>query len=180
MYNNVLLMHVQYNDRFCGSNGCTVCCEKVQTLNSGECSELVGTLTSPTKMLEDERLADDVQAIDITKAERRYETTNMMLFNNGHDVTVMNTSATQLTMQQPVVSSLDPVWPVSDTTTACQNNLYLATDIQSIVLSQSKAVTIYPYFSSCTLEVSITSYIAMHAHKIREYRNKYIVTIHNA
>jgi len=100
-------------------------------------------------MLEDKRLVD-VQAIGIAKAERRYETTNMMLFNNGYDVTVMNTSTTQLTMQQPVVSSLDPVWPVSDTTTACQDNLYLTTDIQSIVLSQSKAgkYSIYPYFSS--------------------------------
>ena len=46
-----------------------------------------------------------------------------VLFNNGYDVTVMNTSATQLTMQQPVVSSLDPVWPVSDTTIACQGNI---------------------------------------------------------
>jgi len=131
-------------NRFCNSNGSIVCCEKEQALNSGECSELVGALTSPTKMLEDKRLAD-VPAVDITKAERirlRYETTNMMLFNNGHDVTIMNT--TQLH------SSLDPVWPTSDTTTACQDSL-ISTDIQS-----HKAVkySIHPYFSS-TLEVSI-------------------------
>jgi len=145
-------------NRFCNSNGNIVCCEKEQTLNSGECSELAGTLTSPTKILEDERLAD-AQTVGSAKTERRYEITNMMLFNNGYDVTVMNTSTTQLTMQQPVVSSLDPVWPVSDTTTVCQDNS-IATDIQSVVLSQSKAVkySIYPYFSS-TLEVSIYSYI---------------------
>jgi len=154
--------------RFCSSNGSTVCCEKEQTLNSKECSELAGTLTSPTKMLEDKRLAD-VQAVGITKAdhERRYETTNMVLFNNGYYVTIMNSSATQQTMQNPVVNS-----PVCDTTTGCQDNLIIliSTDIQSIVLSQSKAVkySIYPYFSS-TLEVSIYiySYMFDHAHKIQ-------------
>ena len=87
-------------------------------------------------MLEDERLAD-AQAVGIVKVERiyRYDTTNMMLFNNGYDVTVMITSATQLTMQQPVVSSLDPVH---------LDNL-ISTDIH---------YSIYPYFSS-TLEVSM-------------------------
>jgi len=131
-------------NRFCSSNGSIVYCEKEQTLNSGECSELAGTLTSPTKMLEDKRLVD-VPAAGIAKAERirlRYKTENMMLFNNGHDVTIMNT--TQLH------SSLDHAWPASDTTTACQDNL-ISTDIQSY-----KAVkySIHPYFSS-TLEVSI-------------------------
>ena len=133
-------------NRFCSSNGSIVCCEKEQTLNSKECSELAGALTSPVKMLEDKRLAD-VPAVGIAKAERirlRYETTNMMLFNNGYDVTIMNT--TQLH------SSLDPVWPASDTTAACQDSL-ISTDTQS-----HKAVkySIHPYFSS-TPEVS--SYI---------------------
>jgi len=101
-------------------------------------------------MLEDKRLAD-VPVVGIAKAERirlRCETTNMMLFNNGYDVTVMNTSITQLH------SSLDPVWPASDTTTACQNIL-ISTDIQ-----RHKAVkySIHPYFSS-TLEVSICLFI---------------------
>jgi len=58
----------------------------------------------------------------------------MMLFNNGCDVT-MNASTTQLTIQQPVVSSLDPVH---------LDNL-ISTDIH---------YSIYPYFSS-TLEVSM-------------------------
>jgi len=70
-------------------------------------------------------------------AERRYKTTNMMLFNNGYDVTVMNTSTTQLTMQhylQPVVSNL-AVWPDSDTTTVCQDNsILISTYIHSVML----------------------------------------------
>jgi len=152
-------------NRFCSSNGSIACCEKEQTLNSKECSELTGTLTSPTKMSKDERLAD-VGAVGIAKAdhERRYATTNMMLFNNGYDVTVIDTSTTQLTMQHPVVGS-----PVSDTTTstACQDNLIIliSTDIQSVVLSQSKVVkySIYPYFSS-TLEVSIAIAICLIMH----------------
>jgi len=139
-------------NRFCNPNGSIVYCEKEQILNSKEYSELARTLTLPTKMIENERLAD-VQAIGI----------NMMLFNNGYDVTIMNTSGTQLIMQ-PVVSSLDPV---SDTTTACQNNLItlISIDIQSIVLSQSKAMkySIYPYFSS-TLEVSIAIAICLITH----------------
>jgi len=123
-------------------------------------------------MLEDERLADVQAVAGIAKVERRYATKNMMLFNNGYYVTVMNTSTTQLTMQQPVVVSL--VWPVSDATTACQDNLYLTTDIQSIVLSQSKAgkYSIYPYFSS-TLEVSSYNYMRSHMHVCMIMHTKY-------
>ena len=139
---------------FCNSNGSTVYCEKEQTLNSGECSELAGTLTSPTNMLEDKRLAADVPAIGIVQAER---TTNMILFNNGYVVTIMDTSTTQLIIQQPAVSSVDPVWPVSDTTIACQDNSIISTstDIHSVVLSPTKIVkhSIYHYFSS-TFEVN--------------------------
>jgi len=67
-FGGVLLKNAE--NRFCNSNRSIDCCEKEQTLNSKECSELAGTLTSPTKILEDRRLAD-VQAVGITKAERR-------------------------------------------------------------------------------------------------------------
>ena len=64
--------------------------EKEQTLSNGECSELAGTFTSPTITFRNNRL-DDVSAIE---AERLDTTAApIMLFNNGHAITIMKTSS---------------------------------------------------------------------------------------
>ena len=67
------------------------CCEKEQTINSVEHSELVGTLTSPTITLKDKILDDDVSVIEAEGSEDT--STAMMVFNNGCVVTVMDTSS---------------------------------------------------------------------------------------
>ena len=109
-------------NRLC-ADGSIVGCEKEQTTNIGEFSELAGTLTSPTITLKDSRL-DDVTA---TEAERS-ETiaAGVMLFNNGHVVTIM---------EMPVLTS---------------------THIHSVVLPSANTTnhSIYYYFSS-TVEVSV-------------------------
>ena len=83
-----------------------------------------------------------------------------MLFNNGHAITITETSsmmdnALQMTIQQPAVSNHDPLEQyVSDTTNACQDNMLVltSTHIHSVVLPSTN--TIYRYFSS-TFEVSV-------------------------
>ena len=81
-------------------------CEKEQTINSVEHSELVGTLTSPTITLKDKILDDDVSVIEAEGSEDT--STAMMVFNNGYVVIIMDTSsmmdnALQLTIQPSMV-----------------------------------------------------------------------------
>ena len=92
-----------------GLNASIVWCEQEQTLNSEECSELAGTLTSSTMKL---------RVVTNGSEVRRVETTDMMLFNNGYGVSILNTSSMmdntlQMMIQQPAASSLDLLWEVS-------------------------------------------------------------------
>ena len=127
----------------------------VQTLSSGECSELAGTSTSPTITFKNNRL-DDVSAIEAKKLDTT--AAPIMLFNNGHVVTVMETSSImdntlQMTIQQTAVSNHDPLEQyISDTTNACQDNM-LATHIHSVVLPSTNTTK-----HSSTFEVSVFGY----------------------
>ena len=76
--------------RFCGDMQLD-CCEKEQTINSKEHSELAGTLTSSTITLKDKILDDDVSVIEAERSDTT--STAMMLFNNGYVVIIMDTSS---------------------------------------------------------------------------------------
>ena len=96
-------------NRLC-TDGSVVGCEKEQTANIGEFSELAGTLTSPTITLEDNRL-DDVTATEAERSETIAAA--VMLFNNGHVVTIM---------EMPVLTSTHIHSIVLPSTNTCTAN----------------------------------------------------------
>ena len=49
--------------------GSISCCEIEQTINSVECSELAGTVTTPTITLKNKILDDDVSVIEADRSE---------------------------------------------------------------------------------------------------------------
>ena len=107
-------------NRLC-TDGSIVGCEKEQSANIGEFSELAGTLTSPTITLEDNSLQD----VTATEAERS-ETivAAVMSFNNGHVVTIM---------EMPVLTSThihSIVLPSTNTCTANHSVCYFSSTVE--------------------------------------------------